>query len=325
MQSFSRPALLVLELWGLGDLALSVPFLQEAARHARVTVVVKPQWEPLLETFCPDVELIAFTAPWTAFAGKYRLRAWPWRELRALVRTLRGQRFDAAVSARADPRDHLLLWLAGANRRLGFPRAGSGVLLSTRLTGGRSLHRAAAWRRLADAQGWSLPAPAVRRLRPVASEAPIVLHSGAGQPTRIWPLERFADLAGRLRRAGRHVRVLGDQAQIPAWHRLGEPAAVAPADARALLDALSDAALFVGNDSGPGHAAALCGVPTFTIFGPQLPALFAPTHPHAEWIEGRPCRFKPCFDACRFATPRCIDEIGADEVWSALSRWSAAR
>jgi len=26
-------------------------------------------------------------------------------------------------------------------------------------------------------------------------------------------------------------------------------------------------------------------VPTFTIFGPQLPEWFAPLHPEAEWIE----------------------------------------
>jgi ADP-heptose:LPS heptosyltransferase len=325
MQSFSRPTLLVLELWGLGDLALAVPFLQEASRHARVTLVVKPQWTPLVEAFCPGVELISFVAPWTAFAGKYRLRSWPWRDLRILLRTLRARHFDLAVSARPDPRDHGLMAIGGAARRLGFPRAGSGALLSTRLPDGRTMHRAEAWRRLAAATGWDLAAPSDRRLRPAASDAPIALHSGAGQPTRLWPLDRFATIAGRLRAMGRNVRVLCDAAQIPAWRQLGESAAVAPTDPRTLLDALADAAQFLGNDSGPGHLAALCGVPTFTIFGPQLRALFAPIHPQAAWIDGRPCRYKPCFDKCRFATPNCIHEIGSEQVWSALSDWPALR
>jgi ADP-heptose:LPS heptosyltransferase len=319
MQSFSRPRLLVVELWGLGDLTLAAPFLQEASRHAQVTLVAKPQWASLLGRFCPEVELIPFDAPWTAFIGKYRLASWPWREIRKLMRTVRAQQFE--VSARPDPRDHLLLLLAGANRRLGFPRVGSGLLLQTRLAAGGSLHRAEAWRRLARALGWDLPAPDGQRLRPVAPGAPIVLHSGAARPTRVWPLERFADLATRVRRGGHVVRVLCDASQVPGWRRLGETDAVAPLDVGGLVDAMAAAACFIGNDSGPGHVAALCGVPTFTIFGPQLPGLFAPTHPQAAWIDGRPCPYKPCFDSCRFAEPHCIRKLPVDDVRVRLESW----
>jgi len=321
MQSSSRPALLVVELWGLGDLALAVPFLREAARHAQVTLVAKPQWTPLVEAFCGDVALVPFVAPWTAFTGKYRLWSWPWRELRALRRTLRERRFDAGVSARPDPRDHLLMLLAGARRRVGFSRAGSGVLLSTRLADGRTLHRAEAWRRLAATQGWAMPAPA-GRLRPVAPGAPIVLHSGAARATRIWPLARYADLAGRLRGRGRTVRVLCDAGQLAEWRRLGEAGATSPPDPRALIDAVADAALFLGNDSGPGHVAALCGVPPFTLFGPNLPAIFSPVHPAAAWVDGHDCPYKPCRDYCRFPAPHCLDKITVDEVWTKLEAWA---
>jgi ADP-heptose:LPS heptosyltransferase len=57
------------------------------------------------------------------------------------------------------------------------------------------------------------------------------------------------------------------------------------------LFALFDrAGLFIGNDSGPGHLAALVGVPVLTLFGPQLPEWFAPLHPQAEWLEENPAR-----------------------------------
>jgi ADP-heptose:LPS heptosyltransferase len=115
--------------------------------------------------------------------------------------------------------------------------------------------------------------------------------------------------------------VLCDAGQLAGWSRLGEPAALAPADVDALLDCLADAAGFVGNDSGPGHVAALCGVPTFTIFGPQLPELFAPVHPRAAWIDGAPCRYKPCFDSCRFAQPNCLLETTVDATWHQVQRW----
>mgnify|MGYP001544332006 CR=1 FL=1 len=92
-------------------------------------------------------------------------------------------------------------------------------------------------------------------------------------------------------------------------------------DLDALLASLAGAERFVGNDSGPGHLAALLGVPTFTIFGPQLPELFAPQHPKSAWIEGAPCPCKPCFDSCRFPMPFCIREVSVDAVWAKLQTW----
>jgi heptosyltransferase-2 len=78
---------------------------------------------------------------------------------------------------------------------------------------------------------------------------------------------------------------------------------------------LDQAAIFLGNDSGPGHLAAVAGIPTFTLFGPQLPEWFAPLHPRAEWIGGKSCPYKPCSDYCHFATPECLWTITAEEAW----------
>lgn len=300
-RSDRRPRLLVVELWGLGDLALALPFLQAASTAARVTLLAKPHAAPLLRRFGADVELIPFTAPWTAFSGKYRLHAWPWRELAATISQLRQRRFAAAVSARPDPRDHALLAAANAGLRLGFPRAGSRWLLTDALPPPPRPHRAEHWRALAGRLGFSLP--------PLATAAKsgnhLVIHTGAGHPVRAWPRERFEALAGALRADGWRVTVLDDSRR----------------DLDALLDTLAGADRFIGNDSGPGHLAAQLGVPTFTIFGPQLPELFAPQHPAAAWLEGAPCPHKPCFDACRFASPHCLHETGTDRVLTALRPW----
>ena len=309
MQSFSpplpdrRPRLLVLELWGLGDVALAIPFLCLASRHARVTLVAKPHAAPLLERFCPGVELIPFNAPWTAFRGKYRLHRWPWLELSALLGGLRRRRFAAAVSSRPDPRDHALLAAVGANLRLGFPRAGSRALLNLALTRPASPHRFAYWQAAAAALGWALPvpAPAPRNGRH------LVIHSGAAQPTRRWPRERFEEIAARLRSASWQVTLLDERTG-----RLDE-----------LIVTLATADRFLGNDSGPGHLAALLGVPTFTIIGSHPPEYFHPLHPQAAWIEGAPCAFKPCRDYCHFAEPHCITSITAGAVWTRLENWLA--
>jgi ADP-heptose:LPS heptosyltransferase len=82
------------------------------------------------------------------------------------------------------------------------------------------------------------------------------------------------------------------------------------------------AGVFIGNDSGPGHIAALCGVPTFTIFGPQLPEWWVPFHPQAEYVEGKACPFKPCSDYCRFPKPFCIQDLSEEAVWKRVEQFT---
>ena len=78
----------------------------------------------------PDVNVISFVAPWTAFRPKYRLHALPWREMVHLRKKLFEMSFDAGVSARRAPPDHFLLIFAGAKTRFGFPRVGSRIFLT---------------------------------------------------------------------------------------------------------------------------------------------------------------------------------------------------
>jgi len=59
-------------------------------------------------------------------------------------------------------------------------------------------------------------------------------------------------------------------------------------------------------------------VPTFTVFGSQLPEWFAPLHPAAVWIEGKVCPYRPCSDYCRFPTPHCLWNITEEEVWAGV-------
>jgi heptosyltransferase-2 len=82
------------------------------------------------------------------------------------------------------------------------------------------------------------------------------------------------------------------------------------------------AGIFIGNCSGPGHLAAICGVPTFTIYGPSLPEWFIPMHPAAEVFEGRACPYKPCSDYCRYARPFCLADVKADETWPRIEQFA---
>ncbi|MBI2928584.1 MAG: glycosyltransferase family 9 protein [Pedosphaera parvula] len=314
-----KPRLLVVELWGLGDLAIATPFLQAASHAFQVTLLAKPFAQELHAHFWPQVRVLPCVAPWTSFHGKYRLPTWPWRELWRLWRALRQEQFDLGLSGRWDPRDHVVLKLSGAKRRLGFARTGSQVLLTQPLARpDAEAHRYENWRVAAAALDLALPALS-QLAWPRPKSQIIVVHSGAAQPVRVWPLERLHEIVRRLRALGHSVQVLCDPGQLPWWQAHGEPRAVAPASVSELLALLLRAGLFIGNDSGPGHLAALCGLPTFTLFGPQLPEWFRPLHPDGAWIAGGPCPYKPCFDNCRFASPHCLLAVEVEAAWSKIS------
>ncbi|HUA67897.1 MAG TPA: glycosyltransferase family 9 protein [Candidatus Saccharimonadales bacterium] len=316
MSRADKPKLLVVELWGVGDLAIATPFLRTASERFAVTILAKPFALELQPRLWPEVQVVPFIVPWTAFRRKYRLWRWPWKRLLALRRQLREERFEFGLSARWDPRDHLLLKLSDAKTRLGFPRRGSSVFLTQPLEKPEpTAHRYEQWRIVGKALGIELP-PRETVFQPSARNGKfILLHSGAGQPNRVWPLERYHNLAARLKKNGFEVRILCDSDQQDWWARNSEMEVMAPRTISELMKIVDSAAVFIGNDSGPGHLAAINGVPTFTIFGPQLPEWFAPLHPQAEWVEGKACPYKPCRDYCRFSVPHCLWNVSEEEVW----------
>jgi heptosyltransferase-2 len=317
-----KPKLLIIELWGLGDLVIATPFLRAVTERFDVTLLAKPFALDLQPRLWPGLKVVAFTAPWTAFKHKYRLWRWPLLEMTRLRQKLAAERFDFGLTARWDPRDHMLLKILGAKNRLGFPRIRSRIFLTQPLARPEpQSHRYEFWRVIGGALNLPLP-PRDKISQPaVPGRETVLIHTGAGQPVRVWPLERYQELAARLRRENIQTQIACDPDQRAWWLRAGEAQVAAPATATELLVLMDQAGAFIGNDSGPGHLAAFCGVPTFTIFGSHLPDWFAPLHPAAEWIEGKACPYKPCSDYCRFPTPHCVGKTGLDEVWQHVEKF----
>lgn len=125
-----------------------------------------------------------------------------------------------------------------------------------------------------------------------AAAGPILLHPGAGAQTKCWPADRYQALAQRLSDAGRAVYVvLGEvelerwpAAQIAAFERICP--VLRPTTYVELLDHLAAAAVFVGNDSGPGHLAGMLGIPTLSLFAATDPARWKPLGPRVQVLNG---------------------------------------
>lgn len=311
-----KPRLLIIELWGLGDLAIATPFIRAAARHYDVTLLAKPYAQELRQRFWPEIEVVPFDAPWTVFQGKYQLWRWPWAALARLRERLADRAFAAGVSSRWDPRDHLVLRLAGVRQRLGFPRLGSNYLLTDPLPlPGPTAERYENWRMAGARLGLELPRREALPMPARATNGLIVLHTGARLPARVWPLENYRELLGKIRADGWSVKLLANPEQGDWWRQAGENPVV-PRTIPELLAEMENCEVFIGNCSGPGHLAAILGLPTFTLFGPSMPEWFLPLHPRAEYIEGPACPFRPCADYCHFSAPACLTGLAPEPVWS---------
>jgi ADP-heptose:LPS heptosyltransferase len=119
----------------------------------------------------------------------------------------------------------------------------------------------------------------------------VLIHPGSGGASKCWPIQRFVELADRVKGAGKSVEfVVGEvererftTAELDA---LG--AAFVVHEPQTLCDlhaTIETAAAFVCNDSGPGHLAAMCGVATVVLFGPSDPTVWRPLGPTVRVVK----------------------------------------
>ncbi|VXB81825.1 Glycosyltransferase family 9 protein [Microbacterium sp. 8M] len=103
----------------------------------------------------------------------------------------------------------------------------------------------------------------------------VVLHPGATDPRRRWPLERFAAVARRLLDDGVRVVLVGGGADAQLCHRLARLLADRAAgvtdlagrlDLPGLAGVLAAADVMLGNDSGPRHLAQAVGTRTASVY-----------------------------------------------------------
>jgi ADP-heptose:LPS heptosyltransferase len=99
----------------------------------------------------------------------------------------------------------------------------------------------------------------------------VVLHPGANDPRRRWPVERLATVGNELARKGARLAVIGTATEQPLAGRLLDGLDSDAADLTdriglgGLAGLLERATLLVGNDSGPRHLAAAVGTATVAV------------------------------------------------------------
>jgi len=167
-------------------------------------------------------------------------------------------------------------------------------------------------------------AEATSVLRALNLSRSVMLHPGAGAHWKRWPAVRFAALADALERQGHQLLLVEGPADVKPVEDVQAHAArpypvLRETSLRRLAAVLAQGSLFVGNDSGVTHLAAISGVPTVALFGPTDPANWAPLG-NSRVVRSCTARaslqgqIRVCDD------PACLSAISVAEVMAVIDQ-----
>jgi lipopolysaccharide heptosyltransferase I len=294
--------LLVVRLSALGDVIHTIPAIVSLRRDHEITWVVEAPYREL-------VEIVAGvrTIP-------VRMKRWT-REPSAMFASLRAMRragADVSIDFQGLIKSAMLPWAAGVKTRVGFAsdaiREKPALLFTNRkvrvdttrhvieqnaeLAGVQEL-AAGNWRELL------VEVPGVRG-------GDIVLLPGAGKPNKLWPVDRFRELARRIGDRALAVWGPGERDRAEAIGARVAP----PTSLRELAWLLANAQLVVGADTGPLHLAAALGT--------KVVGLYGPTDPRRNGPYGQ---LDHCVD--KFRTTKWMESISVEEVMNLVQRVAA--
>jgi len=343
--------ILLVQLDHLGDAVLTVPMLSSLRRRypqASIEVLAGP-WNHAVFEAAPEVDRIHVSRV-NRFARDARRRllwipAVFWWGLK-----LRRRRVDLAIDVRGDFAIAMMMWLAGARRRLGWACGGGGFLLTEATPYVHNRPEIASRMALLGELGiesaspggppvpsLTPPEPARRRVKDRlaalypdgVSDGPLwVFHVGAGTRAKRWPVEYWRRLIDQvtLRHGGQVVLVGGPGDRITGQRILGNRTLARVADWTGQLNIvelaalLEQADLFVGADSGPAHLAAAVGAPVVVLFsGTNRRRQWQPRGPAVRVVR-HAVACSPCHrEVCPLPDHPCMRGIRPGEVAGAVA------
>lgn len=280
----------LLRLSALGDVTHVVPLvrtLQAAWPRARLSWVIGKSEHRLLDGL-PGVEFVEYDKK-SGLAG-----------MRALRRSMRGQRFDALLQMQVAARANLLSAFIPATRRIGYDRArskdGHGLFINERIPDRPGVHVLDAIGSFCEPLGlkqtqvrWDLPVPDparhwARAQWPDDGARTLLISPCSSHVLRNWRADRYAAVADHAVSRGWRVVLCGGRSELerdtadaiiaamrgPALDLVGK-------DTLKQLPALLERAdLVLSPDSGPMHIANAMGTKVLGLHAASNPARSGP-------------------------------------------------
>jgi lipopolysaccharide heptosyltransferase I len=335
---------LIVKLGAIGDIVHTLPALaamRKAMPDSRISWAVEKRSAEILRDNPQIDELIEVDT--RNLRGKKLLGGMP--ELGKQVRVIKKNGFDVALDFQGLLKSAVIAKLSGAKRRWGFSRGdlrepASRVFLTNAVKIPPKTHVIERNLRLA-AEAFKADLPLDELEFPIAASETAkaeanelaelaggrfaILNPAGGWVTKLWPAERFGQLADRLWEQHGLVSLITTAPQETELaqtalkaSRSGKALAVRPS-LKGFFELAKRADVYVGGDTGPTHLAIAALTPVVGLFGPT-----------EWWRNGSPNPEDICVEradiGCRVDCHRrrcskwiCM-EISVEDVFGAVSR-----
>ena len=326
---------LIVRLSSIGDVVHTLPTLAALRQHGwEPGWIVEPPGRVLLEGN-PALQQVVATPAATAFR---------WSEARSALRDLRRQRYDVALEFQGLWKSAAWARLAGARRVVGFARPWRREPASALLVGeqvelppgrdhvidknlsllGSLGIEAAGLREFPLPYSEEIAARVAGGLRDLSVADFVILNPAGGWESKLWPAERFGELAQGLRQRGLSTVVTWGPGEEDLADRVvgsSDGAAVRsfPTTLLDYVELARRARLVVAADTGPLHLACAVGTPVVALFGPTDPARNGPFDPSDEVVRRTPA-CAPCYSRTCQRHAGVMAEIPVAEVLNAAVR-----
>ncbi|MGC9081095.1 lipopolysaccharide heptosyltransferase II [Sulfurihydrogenibium sp.] len=320
--------ILVYQTAFLGDLILTTPLVESLKKlypDSFLTVLSKPFGQEVFKNNPFVDKLIVF--------DKSKDSTFQ------LIKNLRKERYDIAISPHRSHRASYVLFLSNIPKRIGFDKAGFSFLYTDvvphRFDGTHEIDRNL--KLLEKLPNYN---PSLVEKNPklflsdeedrffenfsLKSKSYIAVAPGSKWETKRWTVSGFAETVDTLMKKGEEVVIIGSKEdedfvnQILSKVKSKPLNLVGKTNLRQTFSIVKHSKILISNDSAPVHMAVSFDVPVVDIYGPTVKEFgFYPyKNGYVVEIEGLKCR--PCglhgHKQCPIKTHECMEKITADMV-----------
>jgi lipopolysaccharide heptosyltransferase I len=300
MTSDTSSRVLLIRPSALGDVCRTVPALvtlRKAMPKAQIDWLVQSPFGPAIAHH-PDLHaLIPFDRK------QYRnllLRPGQWGHFRGFLRQLRENRYDMVFDLQGLARSGFFTRATGAPIRVGFANAREGAHLgyTHRYNVDTNQHTVDRMLGLLKAHGMTAEMD-MRLFTPpddlqwaddylkqmgIGNEPFALLAPTAQWLCKCWPIDRFVELAGKLKEKMPVLVMTAPHEQSVVQPLLDAlRTTLPPTTIGRMMGLIQRARIMVCHDSGPLHMAVGLGTPTVSLFGPTDPAKVGPYRQN-QWV-----------------------------------------
>lgn len=345
-----KPSILIVKLSAIGDVVHTLPALNALRRYypkAHIAWLVEEAAANLVSGHpALDRLLVSHRKTWLKGLGSTQWRQHA-KQIKSFVKSMRDRHYDMVFDFQAALKGAALIALVRGQRKIGFGPGLEHQELSHLVLNERvpavSMDIHALERGLIMLQAAGIPTPNVEYRLPIKQshrlragqflskygiepqQAFAVINPMAKWETKLWRIDRFAQVADRVQRElhlpvvftggsedNAYVKAIKDQMKSQASNVSGQT------DLLTLAALLERAALMITTDTGPMHIAAAVGTPTVALFGPTAPWRTGPYgEGHRILRSTRACC--PCFKRACPQASACMSDISVAQVVSAAA------